>query len=639
MGMPAGVVLQTTRSGPDGLAIVLALSAITLVVVAARYAYVLFARAGIREAMFDSDAGTVETESPGDDDATAGADRESSDEMTDDGPADDATAPSGAPTTSDGRDDSMALSEDAAWWAESGGSVTTGSGTSRTGTIIAAVATAGALALLLAAGGSARATALAAVAGTSLGGAILARAREEPVWTALASILAPIVAVLALGALALSIVDAVSIDAVDRPALLARRVLRFVAIALAAGMASTGVVGTLRDGIGDGAVTRLWQTTVLTALPVAAVLGAVIGVRFDAVAPAAVAHVGEGAIAALVRVLLAPEYFPVRVVTLATMVALAIETTRRAVAAVPIVELWPRSQRDDIVTSFDAIQQWWYRATMIATLVASLAIASFGVQVLGASPILWTVQMAVPPLASLVAMVGAPPVRVVLLAAIALALAVLVASVVGRRLAGRVAPIAGRVGPSLVGGVAILLAALLSGPVIRGTLEVVPSSARDSVRQVVTAVSPFGIALAAALIALIVLAIGLLVVAAGIQLRIVPRRSGAGAIASAGLAIAAIVVAITAGRPLIVAGAIALAIVVWDATERGVVMRAELDAVAAPRLESVQASGTAAIAVSGALGAAVLVGGLSILPAPRLTAVGAVVAAGAVVIGLIGLRG
>lgn len=460
-----------------------------------------------------------------------------------------------------------------------------GSGTTRTGTALTGLAVAMGIVLLAVGEGSSRATALAALAGFLLGALVIVRARGTALGTATASLLLPVAAVLALGALALSIADATLVVPASTPAVSIGRLVGHVGVSLAVGAATAGAIGTLEDGVGDGAVTHFWGTTVGTLVPISLWLVIVLGVGEISTISALIGVDVE----AFLRLIVAPADPLVGAVTLWLGILALLETFRRALRAAPVVELTPRSTRESAVERVERIDSV-VRTGRTVAIVLPIAVGG------GVTAGLFADVFSLPPaVLALVDVTTRPGLRratgiaVVCFGAFTLSVWTL------RRLTGTVAGIVGRVGPSVLGGFVTIVVVTLGSPLVWTVIDVVPPAQRPLVRELLARHSPAVVVLAVAALSLFALGTLLATVALAGAIKVIPARASAGAIAAGGLALGALAVGFTRGRPLVVFGVVALSIVAWDASERGVVTRVELGTRPPSRLEVLQTIGTAAV--------------------------------------------
>lgn len=504
-----------------------------------------------------------------------------------------------------------------------------GAGTTRAGTALTATAVAGGLTLLASANGSTRATIISAIAGALLGGLVLVRVRDTPLGTTAASLFVPVVALLAVAGLGLSILDAATPTALENTTLLVERLLGHVGVSFAAGVATAGTVGTLADGIGDGGVTGLWKTTVATAIPVGIWLAA--SFVFQEGATIAVGGVDTGAIT---RPIFRPDDVMIGLVTLSMLAIAFLVTIRWALNAAPILELAPRSRRsslEDTLERVDATLRIARTWAIVVAVVATTLVAA------GRHTELFSIPPSARPLLAATTNGG---IRTTLGLGIVAAVSITSAVWLLGRLTGNAAAFLRRVGPSVLGGVVTVVVVTLASPLIRALVSVVPAEQRPLVENVVARHTPTVVALSVVAIALAALGTLLATVAFSGGIGLLPSRASAGVLASGGLALGAVVVGVTNGRPPVVFGVVALSILAWDVSERGVVTRAELDAVPAPRTEVVQALGTTVV-VGGAavLAWAIYTRALPRITAPNATAVGVLSAVLATLLLVFALRG
>jgi hypothetical protein len=504
----------------------------------------------------------------------------------------------------------------------------TGAGSTRAATAITAVAVAVGIALLSTVPSDPRGAVLTAASGALLSVAALLWALDRRAATAAASALFPPGALLAAAGLALAarasgalgLVVAGTGTATDGRT----QVTAFVAtagVSVAAWVAAFGAAGTLRDGIGDGAVKRLWRGAVLTTTVVAGSLGLVVGSRSDALAglPAI-----DGAVTLLRTSVLAPTTPWVAAVTLFGTVAVACLTLRAALVTVPVVELASRRHRGRVRARVERVES----ALGTGFTVASTALVVGSVAASQSSA-----------LGALVLAVSPPPLRSTIVALVFLSGLVATVGRALQRVTGSTADVVGRTLPAAAGSLLLVAVASVAGVAVPWLLAALPESTRPVARNVLRVLSPPGLALAIAFLALVATTGVLGVIVLGGAVQYVPARNGGGAIAGAGLVLGALVVGATGGPPAVVFGVIALALVAWDVSERGVETRAELGSAGTTRTTVVHALGSATLAALGVTLAWLLLLSLASFSATDRTVVAAlaVVTGSVVVLGV--LRG
>lgn len=507
-----------------------------------------------------------------------------------------------------------------------------GSGTTRIATLVMGLSVSAGVWLLLRAGGSMRATGVSALAGGALGIAVLLSAGETPLRRAGSTLLVPVTAVLLVGGFGLAILDGVlgSLGDGFRLPVIGRALLAHVGLSVAGCAGAFGVVGTITDGIGDGAVARFWTTAIATEIVLAGALGLLVALRFDALAAL---DLPTGDLSAAVDPFLRPVDPRVALVTFWLIVAGVLVMVRRTLSALPLVELAGRSRRAQLETGLDRADSVLRSATVAVVAVTFLSALGFASE----------------PDAGVFAMESIQPVLSVLenqplrraLVAVTLALGAVVLVVGGlQRVTGSVTGLLRRLIPSIFGGVVVIVAAWFASPVVPGLLADVPATYRPSAAALLDALTPAGALLAAVAVAVFLLAVllAMLVGAGGVSY--VPARNGGGAIASAGLAVGTILVGVAGGGPVVVFAAVALSILAWNASERGVTTRAELGARGALHLDVVHTVAALSVALPGMAVAWLLYSNtLSDIAVPGGTLVGVLVTLAASLVFLVALRG
>ncbi|WEL22739.1 hypothetical protein [Halorhabdus sp. BNX81] len=504
-----------------------------------------------------------------------------------------------------------------------------GSGTTRIATLVMGLSVSAGVWLLVGAGGSMRATAVSALAGGTLGIAVLLSAGETPLRRAVSTLFVPVTAVLLVGGFGLAIFDGVLGTLGDgfRVPVVGRALLAHVGVAVAASAGTFGVLGTITDGIGDGAVARFWKTAITTEIVLVAALGLLVALRFDAL------DLPTGDLSAAADPFLRPADPRVALVTFWLIVAGGLVMGRRTLSALPLVELAGRSSRPQLETGLDRADSVLRSATVAVVAVTFLSALGF----------------ATDPDAGVFAMESIQPVLSVLenqplrraLVAVTLALGAIVLVVGGlQRVTGSVTGLLRRLIPSILGGVVVIVAAWFASPFVAGLLADVPATYRPSAASLLDALTPAGALLAAVAVAVFLLAVllAMLVGAGGVSY--VPARNGGGAIASAGLAVGTILVGVAGGGPVVVFAGVALSIVAWNASERGVTTRAELGARGALHLDVVHTVAALSVALPGMAVAWLLYSNtLSDLAVPGGTLVGVLATLAASLVLLVALRG
>ncbi|WP_275738067.1 hypothetical protein [Halorhabdus sp. SVX81] len=507
-----------------------------------------------------------------------------------------------------------------------------GSGTTRIATLVMGLSVSAGVWLLLRAGGSMRATAVSALAGGALGIAVLLSAGETPLRRAGSTLLVPVTAVLLVGGFGLAVLDGVlgSLGNGIRVPVVVRALLAHVGVAVAASAGTFGVLGTITDGIGDGAVARFWKTAITTEIVLVAALGLLVAVRFDALTAL---DLPTGDLSAAADPFLRPADPRVALVTFWLIVAGVLVMGRRTLSALPLVELAGRSSRPQLETGLDRADSVLRSATVAVVAVTFLSALGF----------------ATDPDAGVFAMESIQPVLSVLenqplrraLVAVTLALGAIVLVVGGlQRVTGSVTGLLRRLIPSILGGVVVIVAAWLASPFVAGLLPDVPATYRPSVAALLDALTPAGALLAAIAVAVFLLTVLLATLVGAGGVSYVPARNAGGAIAGAGLAVGSILIGVSGGEPAVIFAVVALSILAWNASERGVTTRAELGTRAGLNLDVVHTVAALSVALPGMAVAWLLYSNaLSDIAVPGGTLVGVLVTLAASLVLLAALRG
>jgi hypothetical protein len=497
---------------------------------------------------------------------------------------------------------------------------TLGAGASRPASLVAGLGVGGGLVLVAVAESAVAGVAVTAAAGVGLGLAVLGSARGAPAWTAVVSMLSPLVALAGVAGVALLVGNRIA-TALTRPL----TVLPTLVLALGTGLAAFGVTGTLGDGIGEGAVSRTWRAASATATVVGVAFGALVVSRFDALGSLPAPSVEFGA---LLDPVLAPTAPTVSLASFATLVVAAALAGRAALSTLPVVELAHRRRREAVRAAVAQVD-----ATLLATV-------KYGVLTAFASvlTVVPPVREALP-VAALAGLVASAALRGALLA---LAVGAGGVALTGRLLqaaAGDTAATLGRVLPLTAGGVGVVAAAVGGGGAVRALVAGLPPAVRPVATSLLDTLSPTGLVLGAALVALTALTTLLtaLVVAGGVGL--VPTRGSGGALAGTGLGAAAVLLGVDGASSLVVFALVGLAVVAWDVSDQGVGARADLGPRSAARIETVHAVASVGVAVVGVAIAWAVAGLVGAIALPGGALVGAVVAVAGSVILLGLLRG
>ena len=463
-------------------------------------------------------------------------------------------------------------------------------------------------------GGAAAGVAATAAAGVGLGVATLCRARDGPAAAAAGAALTPVVALVGVAGVVSVAVERGAVGGILGGEFTV--VLPTVALAVGAGVAAFGATGTLGDGIGEGAVRRVYRSAIATATVIGLAFGAVLLARFDALDGLPAPAFAPGA---LVAPVLSPGGPTMSLVSFFGLVVAAALACRWAVSVLPVVELAPRARREAVERAVDRLDTDCRAVVKYGVVAASASLPT-------ALPV---VREALPVVAAgtFVAPTG-PRVALLLLAAAAATLAL-----AGRLLqtaAGDTAAALGRVLPAAVGGVGVVVVAVGAGDAVRGVVDGLPSAVQPVAVGLLDALSPTGLALGVAVVAVgaLIAALTAFVVLLGVDL--VPTRGSGGVLAGTGLSACAVVLGLGAAPALATFVLVGLGVVAWDVSDRGVAARADLGPRSATSIEAVHAVGSVAVAAVGvgvAWAALGLVGAVALPDGALLGAVAAVAAA------------
>jgi hypothetical protein len=301
-------------------------------------------------------------------------------------------------------------------------------------------------------------------------------------------------------------------------------------------------------------------------------------------------------------------------VTFWALVLALVESTRITLANLPLAELASRSQRERIL-------KLMLRADKSLKTVTYLSL------VLGLSSLaLPAVRTA---LFEIVTVLATPALRSLLLA-LAVGLFVISFAIYSlQRLAGQVAGALGTYLPAVAGGILAIGVAAVATPLAGRTRSQLPQSLQEPARNLVDAFSPVGLILALIAVAILVLLVAMAVIVGAGALRYVPSWGAGGAFAAAGLVVGAVSVGATGGSAIVVFVVVALGVLAWDASEHGVISRAELKG-PATSVEAVHIVGSLAVAGLGVgvawLSYTILLGAVAVPDGSLPGAVGAIVA-------------
>ncbi|SEV87047.1 DUF7519 family protein [Halobacterium jilantaiense] len=457
------------------------------------------------------------------------------------------------------------------------------------------------------------------------GGAVLAAAtglagREEPLAVLAASVLAPAGGVAVLAAVALSLADPLLLDGLLDP---------FVVLGLAA--AGFGATAAFTGGVGGGAVGRAFSVvSATTTLPLLAVFAA------------GASRVGREAgvvndfgalLGGFARLLVEPTGTTVDVAAFLVLFAVTTRALAAGVDAAPVVALAPRAYRDTAARATEltvvVCLSAWRLAALAWPVTAVVAISGVADRIAARAP---------DPLAATAgAVASSGGLRVAMLAAVVVSLAVYAVLRVGRLATGDHRESLQRVAPTVGGGLlAAAVGVVFAGRVVAAARRAAPEPARPVLDNAVELAGEPTLALVALVVPLLGLG-GLLVAFAVLgSLRVVPQRAAPAAVAAAGLVLAGAAAGVQAANPGFVFGLVAAGMVVWDVGEHGVGLAAELGRRApTARVELVHVAASVALGALAYYGAQRLYDATAGLDAPDQT--GAFVALAAAGIALAAL--
>ncbi len=302
--------------------------------------------------------------------------------------------------------------------------------------------------------------------------------------------------------------------------------------------------------------------------------------------------------------------------TLAVLVVATTVSVRAALGVLPFAALAPRSTADRPGAAVERGRRWLLWVARLA--VVSVPVAAV-VEGTGAA-------------SGVTAVVGAPPVRMSLAAAAGGGCAVTVTVLVLRWVGGSLLE---RSGHGMAAGVGVALTAAVvvaRGPLLSRVL----AGASPSVTVAVTELRALAggpatvlFLVAAGLVAVVVTLFLLLVL---VQVGVVPRRTAAPALGTAGL-LAGVVLAADGLPAAVAVGGVASAMVVWDLGEYAVGIGEEVPG-GAPRVEAVHAAGSLAV---GAAVTALVAGGHAAVAGVEPSGAPAVAALAAALVGALAL--
>ena len=471
---------------------------------------------------------------------------------------------------------------------------------------------------------------VAALAGGIVGITMLISDTETPVGGLAASLFAPAVSLLVLGAVLAPIWVLVQSVLLQSEVVGIESILRFavgqVGIALAAGMATFGVVGTLDGEFGEGGATQLLRNTDTAVLGPMIVLAGVAVVRLDALASMPVLGV-ERALPTL-SVLDSP--VPAAVLLSSWGVATVfVGVLKLTLAVAPIVELSPQPREAAVGATLARLNRGisvgWGVMTLLTLAPVGLAMADL-VEIRRFEPVIGLLETdglrrGLLQASGLLALVG------VILWGL-------------QAVTGRVTNAVSRLMPILVAAASAGAIAVAGGPFVGQAVARVPAVYQPQIEQVVSALTPTGVVLAVIVAAMGLLSVALMVVAVGGGIRYVPKRTAGSALASAGLAVGAIAAGVYGAGVLVVAGVVAVSVFVWSIGEQSVTTRTELGEASSVQLEAVHT--ISAVGLAG--GGIALTWGLSTIALNRLTVadgtlLGVLASAVGILILVVGIRG
>jgi hypothetical protein len=476
-----------------------------------------------------------------------------------------------------------------------------GSGTSRVATTLTAIAVTAGIGVLAIATGSPLVAAIGGITGGLLGLAVVTR--ETPAGNAIASGLTPLLGALVVAAVGLALRNAglgVAILGGGSLDQVVPSVLVQLGLTTGAGIGVFGTVNTVRDGVGEGAVTRLWTSVLATLAVIAVALAGILVTRREALSALPLPMVGPPSLLdpvlsttdAVTGLFLSSAGPSMVLLTFWALVLGLVLSVGFVLARLPIVALTARSRKARVSALLDRLYAV-LRMFIWLWMVPGLA------NVLLLSDSLRTEAFeAAPAMRSVVATLQTPDVRLGLLTLIITLSVMGLAVSLLQRVAGRVAGVLGSyVPPALGGALAVALAAAAS-PFVNDLHRRLPAEFQRSTDPLIEAVSPLGLALLGVAVAVFVLLVALTVVVVAGALGYVPSRSAGGAFAATGLVTGAVSLGATGGPPLAVMVVIALGLLAWEASEHGVTIRAELDT-SATRVETVHHVVSLAVATLG----------------------------------------
>lgn len=513
----------------------------------------------------------------------------------------------------------------------------TGAGTTRTATLIAAAATLAGVALFIQRTDVRTGAVLGVTAGGLLGAVTLLTRSESTLSTVVATVLIPACAVLGVASFGTATLESGSLQSllaggrsVPSAELLGPLIVH-LGLTLGVGAATYGLVTTVRDGLGEGALLSVWKQTMSTGLLVGVALAGLLAFRLDALSEVSLPGIPLDAAGDL---LLTPSSVSAGLLLTAVEGAAAAALLSRTLTALPMVDLASRTYRDQLRTTRNRVQAGLRR-------VALLSVGGGAVGIGAAQAGLFAIlSRSVPTVEPLLATVLSPRLRALLLGIVCVCGLTVSLSYLLQQVTGGVATVAQQVVPTAAGAGAVVTGAIVGSSGVSSLLTTVPDRVRPQVTAYVQAVSPVGTILLVVELALAVLAVVLLVIIISGLFGYVPSRATGGAIASTGLVTCSLIVGIFLEDPLLVFSGVALAIIVWDTSEYGVTTRTELGTRGGVQVTVLHGVGTTAVALL-AIGIAWSVESriVASLTAPRGALAGVLILVPAIFVFLTVLRG
>lgn len=465
-----------------------------------------------------------------------------------------------------------------------------------------------ALVFLVTATGTMATVVVAAVAGGSLGYAALLQDTKTPAGTVLTAALLPLASLVVLAALAYPL-------SVAAPQSWLHGVIN-VGLALGAGLAAFGVIGTLDANIGVGGLTRLRTTTQKALLgPIVPLVGVF---AIQVVTQLSLPTAGENG-RLITEIFVAPSNPALGLITFWVLTTVCLGTYKLLVSVTPIMELTARTKKATVAGTLSQLNRLldltlgvavlliWFSGLLVFSTVDVLSLADrypAAFALFTASSIRWL----------LLGTTGIMGILAAHLAAI-------------DRLRQRGTGAVEQVIPAPIAGMSAVAVASIGTTVLSNPVEklVTQTSATLPAEQLVAMATPFGV-----LLTVLVVAMGVIVtVIAGIEgactVGFIPSRSAGSAIAGGGLAISAIMAGLSGAAPVSVFTVVALSIVIWSAGDQSATIRTEVGHVQTLQLDVLH--GLSAVGLAG--GGALLAWGL------YTTVLGSLTVAGGTVVGLV----